>query len=136
MNSQNSSNDIYSKEVTVGRRQWSLWLIFAVFLVTFLMGVGVLYRFWLNPWIVAVKADRGDSVNVPGVKETDQDKDGLSLEMESKLGTSDNMKDTDNDELDDAEEIKIGTNPTQTDSDHDGFKDGLEVKTGHNPLGI
>lgn len=132
---QNSNNDIYSSVLAGKNKSWPMWIMFTFFVMVFLVGVGLLYRFWLNPWITAVRADYGLDANVPGVRETDQDKDGLNLEIESKLGTSDNLRDTDNDGLDDAEEIKLGTDPLVIDTDRDGYKDGVEVKSKHNPLG-
>jgi len=45
------------------------------------------------------------------------------------------MVDSDNDGLTDDMEKRIGTDPANPDSDGDGFKDGDETKAGHNPLG-
>lgn len=68
--------------------------------------------------------------------ETDTDKDGLSDERESQLGTNLNNPDTDADGLFDKEEVDTyKTNPLNPDTDGDGYKDGDEVSKGYNPNG-
>ena len=66
----------------------------------------------------------------------DTDKDGLTDEEETELGTSSKTADTDGDELFDFEEVKTwGTDPMNPDTDADGYLDGAEVKAGYNPNG-
>jgi hypothetical protein len=43
--------------------------------------------------------------------------------------------DSDADGLTDDMETRIGTDPMNADSDGDGFSDGVEIRNGHNPLG-
>ncbi|MBS1536433.1 MAG: outer membrane beta-barrel protein, partial [Bacteroidetes bacterium] len=60
---------------------------------------------------------------------TDTDGDGLTDEMEEKLGTDPNNPDTDGDGLRDGEEVNdYKTDPLKADTDGDGLKDGNEVK--------
>lgn len=125
-------DDIVLKENKAGI--WKVWLGVLVFLVVFLLGVWWLYSWLLSPWLNSVDNLDKENVVVPGVVETDQDKDGLNLREESKLGTSDNLKDTDNDGLDDKREKELGTNPLQSDTDGDGYLDGIEINSGHDPL--
>ena len=87
------------------------------------------------PWLSGVtKISAGAAEEIPGVALTDHDGDGLTLNLETKYGTSDNMTDSDLDGLTDLEEIGIGTDPTKTDTDMDGYDDFVEVDSGHNPL--
>jgi len=66
----------------------------------------------------------------------DQDRDGVSADVEKDYGTSDSNSDSDNDGLTDYEEIYYWfTDPTVADTDHDGFKDGAEIVNGYNPAG-
>ncbi|MBI2473918.1 hypothetical protein HYV70_05200 [Candidatus Uhrbacteria bacterium] len=66
----------------------------------------------------------------------DTDKDGLTDEEETELGTSSKTADTDSDGLFDFEEVKTwGTDPVNPDTDADGYLDGAEVKAGYNPNG-
>lgn len=66
----------------------------------------------------------------------DKDRDGLSVQKETELGTSDNDSDTDWDGLSDKDEIeKWGTDPLKSDTDDDGYGDGVEVNGGFNPKG-
>ena len=73
----------------------------------------------------------------PAVESTlDSDKDGLTDERETQLGTDPNNADTDGDGLFDKEEVDVyKTNPLNPDTDGDTFKDGDEVKKGYNPNG-
>lgn len=124
--------DIVVKETKLGA--WKVWAGVVVFVVVFLVGAWWLYSWWLAPWLNSAGEMNKEKVVVPGVVETDQDKDGLNLQEETKLGTSDNLKDTDNDGLDDRREFQLGTNPLKPDTDGDGYLDGVEVNTGHDPL--
>ena len=66
----------------------------------------------------------------------DMDRDGLSVEREKELGTSDNDSDTDWDSVSDYDEVeKWGTDPLKADTDGDGFTDGFEIRGGFNPKG-
>lgn len=67
----------------------------------------------------------------------DQDRDGVSAEVEKEYGISDSNSDSDNDGLTDYEEVYYWfTDPTVADTDHDGFKDSAEIINGYNPAGI
>ena len=58
----------------------------------------------------------------------DDDKDGLGICEEEKLGTDPNNPDTDGDGLTDGDEVlKYKTNPLKADTDGDGLNDGDEV---------
>ncbi len=118
---------------TKEERPLSVWMMFGVFVVLFLIGTYLLYSWWLNPWLTEVN-NRDLEVVVPGVKETDSDGDGLSLEYESRIGTSDNMTDSDGDRLADDEEVEMGTDPLNKDTDGDGYLDGEEVDNDFDPL--
>ena len=66
----------------------------------------------------------------------DTDKDGLTDEEETELGTSSKTADTDGDGLFDFEEVNTWeTDPINPDTDADGYLDGAEVKAGYNPNG-
>ena len=66
----------------------------------------------------------------------DKDRDGLFVEREKELGTSDDNFDTDWDGLSDKDEVeKWGTDPTKADTDGDGYGDGFEIRHGFNPKG-
>ncbi len=76
----------------------------------FTLGVGLTFQ-----------SDRGTS---------DDDKDGLTLDEEEKLGTDPKKADSDGDGLTDGEEVnKYKTNPLNNDSDGDGLKDNDEMYT-------
>ena len=65
----------------------------------------------------------------------DDDKDGLSQQMERDLGTDPTNPDTDGDGLLDGLEVnQYGTNPKMRDTDGDNISDGDEVNQGLNPL--
>lgn len=68
-------------------------------------GIGLLVR--------ETKIKEGDKETVPAVLMLDSDGDGLTDEME----------------------IRLGTNPELADTDGDGFSDGEEVRNGYNPIG-
>lgn len=66
----------------------------------------------------------------------DNDKDGLSYDIESKYGTSDKKEDTDGDNLTDYEEVNYWfSDPIDPDTDGDGYKDGSEIVNGFSPSG-
>jgi|GEM_PF-4031529 len=110
--------------------------IFMVMTALVVVGGAVgIYFLWLDPWISQVRALRNQSIELPGVEETDTDGDGLSLSEESAIGTSDNLRDSDGDKLEDNEELFLGTNPLIRDTDGDGYEDGIEVENDYNPLG-
>ncbi|MBC7172344.1 MAG: OmpA family protein [Polyangiaceae bacterium] len=56
----------------------------------------------------------------------DSDGDGLSDEVEMRLGTDPRLRDTDGDLLSDGLEEETGTNPLSSDTDSDGIPDGRE----------
>ena len=60
----------------------------------------------------------------------DTDKDGLSDNEETLLGTDSTNADTDSDGLSDSQEISIGTNPLLADVDGDGLNDNAELQVG------
>ncbi len=64
----------------------------------------------------------------------DDDGDGLSNDLEAKLGTDPKNPDTDRDGLLDGDEVRIGTNPKKVDTDGDKVNDGTEVKYCLDPL--
>jgi len=73
-------------------------------------------------------------------RETDQqldsDRDGLTDQQETDLGTDSFEADSDGDNLFDREEVEVyQTDPLNPDTDSDGFLDGSEVKNGYNPKG-
>lgn len=69
-------------------------------------------------------------------KVIDSDRDGLTDEEETILGTNLVEPDSDGDGLFDREEVKVyKTNPLNPDTDADGFTDGQEVSGGYNPNG-
>ncbi len=75
-------------------------------------------------------------VVTPPSDEVDRDKDGLTDQKESELGTSPTNKDTDADGLFDKEEVlTYKTDPLDPDTDGDTYQDGAEVKGGYNPNG-
>jgi hypothetical protein len=64
----------------------------------------------------------------------DDDRDGLTNQMELSLNTLPGKRDTDEDGLDDGEEVDLlGTDPLRKDTDGDGLIDGDEVATGTDP---
>ncbi|MFA6588497.1 MAG: hypothetical protein WCT08_05515 [Patescibacteria group bacterium] len=66
----------------------------------------------------------------------DKDKDGLTDEKETELGTNLDLADTDRDGLGDGEEVNVyKTDPRKPDTDGDGIIDGMEVEKGYNPNG-
>jgi hypothetical protein len=64
----------------------------------------------------------------------DSDKDGLSDELEVRLGTDPHDKDTDHDGIMDGAEVRLGTDPKNFDTDGDGWSDGGEIAQHRNPL--
>lgn len=64
----------------------------------------------------------------------DDDRDGLTNEVELNKGTLPGVRDTDSDGLDDGQEVNTyGTQPLNPDTDGEGLKDGDEVGKGLNP---
>lgn len=102
-------------------------------------------------WQGAEQANDGQSANnaavpageggagerlTPSVSQVpDEDRDGLSDEMEKQLGTDPKRVDTDGDGLTDRDETAYQTDPKKPDTDGDGFSDGSEVEKGFNPRG-
>ncbi|MFA4931265.1 MAG: hypothetical protein WC570_05375 [Patescibacteria group bacterium] len=127
----NELNDYSGNE---NRPDYKTWIVLVIFLVVFLVGVVMLYFWWLSPWLNGVSQSNNNEPVVPGAAQTDEDGDGLSLKEESGLGTSDNLADSDNDGLDDDVEVRLGTNATLKDTDGDGYDDKQEIDTGHDPL--
>jgi cell wall-associated NlpC family hydrolase len=65
----------------------------------------------------------------------DTDQDGITDEMELRLGTDPTKVDTDGDHLSDGYELlHMHTDPTLADTDHDGISDSMELALGYNPL--
>jgi hypothetical protein len=65
---------------------------------------------------------------------TDTDRDGLTDEVEAKLGTDPTKVDTDGDTLGDGEEVLLrGSDPLKTDTDGDTVSDDREVANGTAP---
>jgi cell wall-associated NlpC family hydrolase len=65
----------------------------------------------------------------------DSDHDGITDDMEARLGTDATKMDTDGDHLSDGYELlHTHTDPTLVDSDHDGISDSMELALGNNPL--
>ena len=64
----------------------------------------------------------------------DDDRDGLTNQMELDLNTLPGKRDTDEDGVDDGEEVNtLGTDPLRPDTDGDGLRDGDEVAHGTDP---
>jgi len=75
--------------------------------------------------------DNADDTLTP---DSDHDADGLTLDVETGLGTDPNNPDTDGDGLNDGLEVNTHeTDPLVMDSDDGGVNDGLEVSRGTNP---
>jgi cell wall-associated NlpC family hydrolase len=65
----------------------------------------------------------------------DTDNDGITDEMELRLGTDPTKLDTDGDHLSDGYELlHTHTDPTLVDTDHDGMSDSMELALGNNPV--
>ncbi|MFA7663033.1 MAG: OmpA family protein, partial [Patescibacteria group bacterium] len=62
------------------------------------------------------------------------DRDGLSDEEETTLGTDKNLVDTDSDGINDNAEVNIyKTNPLKADTDGDSYSDGQEIMSNYDP---
>ena len=74
-------------------------------------------------------SDPRDAKSLPGGgNPIDADRDGLSVDREAHLGTSDVDPDSDDDRLEDGREVdEFGTDPLDPDTDNDGRRDGDEV---------
>lgn len=67
----------------------------------------------------------------------DQDRDGVSKQVEDENGTDDLRTDSDADGLSDYEEIYYWfSDPVDPDTSHNGVKDGTEILRGFSPLGV
>ncbi|HEU4422223.1 MAG TPA: NlpC/P60 family protein [Pilimelia sp.] len=65
----------------------------------------------------------------------DTDGDGLTDDLEARIGTSPISRDTDQDNLSDGYEVLVlGTDPRREDTDRDGISDGMELALGTDPL--
>ena len=74
------------------------------------------------------------AIDCVGSTFADTDRDGLTDEIEAKLGTDPLLVDSDGDSLGDGEEVLLrGTDPLQTDTDGEGVSDNNEVANGTDP---
>ncbi len=86
--------------------------------------------------VVVTEQKDGATATAEWLKQ-DDDRDGLTNEQESQLGTLSLKLDTDEDGLSDGEEFdKYKTDPLKPDTDGDGLKDGVEVSRGLDPLNV
>lgn len=76
------------------------------------------------------KSNPRDSKSRPGY---DGDKDGLSDDIEAKLGSNSQSADTDGDGLRDDFELALSSDPFNNDTDGDGILDGKEAALGSDP---
>ncbi len=63
----------------------------------------------------------------------DSDRDGLTNQEETELGTLPDKRDTDEDGISDGDEVAMGLLPLDEDTDDDGLKDGMEMSQGIDP---
>lgn len=74
------------------------------------------------------------AIDCVGSTFTDTDRDGLTDEIETMLGTDPTLVDSDGDSLGDGEEVLLrGTDPLKTKTDGDDVSDGNEVANGTDP---
>jgi len=72
---------------------------------------------------------------VVGPGGVDSDRDGLTDDLELRIGTSPTLRDTDGDNLSDGYEVlHLRTDPLRADTDRDGITDGMELVLGTDPL--
>jgi hypothetical protein len=89
-----------------------------------------------NVSVIPTNTGAAPVVNAADLLTNDKDRDGLTDDEETKLGTNLSVADTDGDGLSDYDEVKVyKTNPLKPDTDGDGNTDGAEVKKGYNPNG-
>ncbi len=72
-------------------------------------------------------------VGTKGNSGVDTDGDGVSDEIEQRMGMNASSMDTDSDGLRDDRELVLGSNPFFPDTDHDGISDVQEVLVGSDP---
>lgn len=134
------------------------WLRFVIFIVLFLIVLGVGYTLWryifafspsVEPIPVSLEAPQpvepipatppANDIAKPKEEdpaEKDSDSDGISDQEEATLKTNPKDFDSDDDGLFDFDEVRVyETDPLASDTDTDGFKDGEEVRNGYNPKG-
>ncbi len=75
-----------------------------------------------------------DPSNPSSQPQGDFDNDGLSFDLESRVGSNSRNPDTDGDGLSDCLEVSLGSGLLDMDSDNDGIFDGTEVKLQSDPL--
>ena len=90
----------------------------------------------LNPAVLSYYKMRDYGIADVENKVTDQDRDGVDLDVESDYQTSDRSSDTDNDGLSVYEEIFYWfSDPNKADTDGDRYDDGEELVNGYAPNG-
>jgi MYXO-CTERM domain-containing protein len=88
---------------------------------------------WRYRWAACGDVNQSTDVDSPSVPIDvdsciDADLDGLCVEEEDDLGTSDNDRDSDDDGITDPDEVNnTNTNPADPDTDGDGIQDGTET---------
>lgn len=89
----------------------------------------------LNATVSPAEPDRATPLIV-NQEAQDSDKDDLTDDQESQLGTDPRNPDMDGDGFSDGDEVKkYRTDPKKADTDGDGYSDAQEIKNGYNPLG-
>ncbi len=90
--------------------------------------VGVPVTTYTNTTTIIIRRESGEVTVYETLLYVDQDADGLDIEQENQLGTSDLDSDTDGDGLSDYDEVFVyGTDPTRADTDGDGLSDSFEL---------
>lgn len=155
-----------SQQVVEFRNKRRIKILIYVLVVLVVIIGGIMYFLWNKRIDVEVKDKDGQVVDIRLDKDSvglavdkDSDGDGLTDEIERRLGTNPNSLDSDNDGIIDGEEL-LGwktnplladsdgdgladyneakvyhSDPLQPDTDGDGFSDGEEVRNGFSPLG-